>query len=228
MNLSGKVVVITGASKGLGLELAKLFAKEGAKLAIGSRSEKELNQVAQATGAAAIKTDVSNEKEVEALADLAVKKFGTIDIWINNAGVRIPHKVIEENDMTRVKAMFETNVFGTMHGARAALKEMKKQKNGVIINIISTAALAGRPNLAAYAASKFALVGFTQSIRGEAAPYNIRVIAVFPGGMQTHFFDEEKPGDFNNYMNPTTVAEKIVENLKLEVPQDEITIRRTG
>ncbi len=228
MNLSGKVVVITGASKGLGSALAKLFAKEGAKLTIGSRSEKELNQVAQATGAAAIKTNVTNEKEVEALANLAVKKFGTIDIWINNAGVRIPHQVIEETDMTRVKEMFETNVFGTMHGTRAALKQMKKQKSGVIINILSTAALAGRPNLAAYAASKFALVGFTQAIRGEAAPYNIKVIAVFPGGMQTHFFDEEKPGDFDKYMPPTAVAEKIVENLKSEAPQDELTIRRNG
>ena len=133
MNLGEKVVVITGASKGLGAELTKLLTKEGAQLVIGARSEKELKQTAEATGATSIKTNVTNERDVEALADLAVKKFGKIDIWINNAGVRIPHKDIEENDMTRVKEMFEINVFGSMHGARAALKQMKKQRSGTII-----------------------------------------------------------------------------------------------
>ncbi len=228
MELNGKVIVITGASKGLGAELSKLFAKEGAKLVIGSRNEAGLKQIAEATGAVALKVDVANEKEVEALGDLAVKKFGAIDIWINNAGVRIPHMAIEENDMTRVRNMFETNVFGTMNGARTALKHMKKQKNGVVMNILSTAALTGKANLAAYSASKFALVGFTQSIRQEATPFNVKVIAVFPGGMHTHFFDEEIPADFDKYMQPSIVAEKIIENLKLETPQDEITIKRTS
>ena len=102
MELNGKVIVITGASKGLGAELSKLFAKEGAKLVIGSRNEAGLKQIAEATGAVALKVDVANEKEVEALGDLAVKKFGAIDIWINNAGVRIPHMAIEENDMTQI------------------------------------------------------------------------------------------------------------------------------
>lgn len=228
MNLVGKVVIITGASKGLGAELSKLFAKEGAKLVIGSRNEAGLKQVAEATGAVVLKVNVANENDVNALGKLAVKTFGAIDIWINNAGVRIPHNVIEENDMSRVRDMFETNVFGTMNGARTALKEMKKQKSGVLINVLSTAALAGRANLAAYAASKFALVGFTQAIRAEAAPFNIKVMAVFPGGMQTHFFDEEMPADFDKYMPPSIVAEKIIENVKLEIPQDEITIKRTS
>lgn len=228
MNLQGKVVVITGASKGLGAALAKLLSKEGSKLVISARSEEELAEVAKATGAVAVRCDVSIENQVKNLAEETVKRFGRIDIWINNAGVRVPQEVIETVDMKRVKQMFEINVFGTMHGAREALKQMKSQKHGTIVNILSTAALEGKPNRAAYASSKFALIGFTQAIRQEAAPFGISVVAIYPGGMQTNFFDEQKPSDYSEFMDPGQVAEKIVENLKAEKPQEELILKRSS
>ncbi len=226
MELKDKVVVITGASKGLGAELAKTFAKEEAKPVISARNEEELKKVAMSTGGAWMPCDVSQEEEVDKLAKFVLTKFGRIDVWINNAGVRLPHATIEETNMKRIREIFDINVFGTMHGCRVALKQMKKQKSGVVVNILSTAALEGKPKRAAYAASKFALVGFTQAIRAEATSFGIKVIAVYSGGMQTHFFDEEKPLDYSEYMNPSEVARKIVDNLKQENPQEEQVIKR--
>ncbi len=228
MNLYGKVVVVTGASKGLGAELTKMLAKEGAKLVACARNERELKEVAKATGATAITVDVSDENQVKKLAEAAVQKFGRIDIWINNAGTWLPHATAEDMDMKRVKEMIDTNLFGTMYGSREALKQMKKQKHGTIINIVSSSGLEGRAGSSGYAASKFGATGFTRSIRLETVNLGVKVIGVYPGGMKTTIFDEKKPENYGEFMNTGEVAKKIVENLKQDQPQEEQILKRNS
>jgi NAD(P)-dependent dehydrogenase (short-subunit alcohol dehydrogenase family) len=226
MELEGKVVVITGGSKGLGSALAMGFLKEGCKTVISSRSPSESTDTSSNTGATWVKADVRIEEEVMALAAEAVRKFGKIDVWVNNAGVRIPHNPIEDTDWKRAHEMMEVNYFGTVYGSKAALLQMKKQGSGTIINILSTSALQGRPNSSAYAASKYAAKGFTDSLRAESKDCNITVVSVYPGGMKTRFFDEQVPDDYNAYMDPGTVASKIIENVKAGTPLEELIIRR--
>ncbi|HDY73199.1 MAG TPA: SDR family oxidoreductase [Candidatus Jorgensenbacteria bacterium] len=226
MELKDKVVVITGASKGLGRELAQTFTKEGAKVVISARSEKELQEVAEELGALAIAADVTKENDVESLARDVVREYGRIDIWINNAGAWIPHGPIEELDMKRVHDMMEVNLFGTMYGSRVALIQMRKQNGGMIINILSTSALEGRSGSSGYCASKYAAVGFTKSLRKETKDSGITVISIYPGGMQTNLFDEEKPEDIDKYMQPSFVVERIVQNLQQREPKEELIIRR--
>jgi NAD(P)-dependent dehydrogenase (short-subunit alcohol dehydrogenase family) len=227
--MKDKVVVITGASKGLGKGLAQLLASKGNKVIICARRKDEVEETAKEIGALAFVADVTKEDDIKALAAFVLKSFGRIDIWINNAGVWVPHAPIEEMDLTRMHTMFEINVFGTMYGSKAALLQMRRQEEGgVLVNILSTSALNGRPTSSGYAASKWAARGFTESIREEYKGTNIKVIGVYPGGMQTNLFDEEKPSHIAEYMTYESVAQKIVENLELEHPQDDLIIQRPG
>lgn len=226
MELKGKVVVITGGSKGLGKELAALLVKEGCTVVISSRTKTELKQTAQELGVFPVVADVTKEKQVQKLAARTVKKFGRIDIWINNAGTWMKPAPIEELDLKLVQEILKVNLFGVIHGSRAALVQMKKQQSGTIINILSTAALESKNNEAGYVASKFAARGFTEVLQLEAAPYGIKVLSVFPGGMQTDFFNEQRPDYYDKFQDPQTVATAIVENLKLNTPQERLVIRR--
>jgi short-subunit dehydrogenase len=106
------------------------------------------------------------------------------------------------------------------------MTEMRKQGNGIIMNIISSAALGGRPTLSGYSASKFAEDGFTKALRMELDGSGVKVVAVYPGGMRTNLFDEAKPADFNDYMDPNDVAEKIIANIELENPEEDQILKR--
>ncbi len=226
MDLKDKIVVITGSSKGLGKALGAAFAHEKSKVVLSARSLAELQEVSKEIGAPYYVTDVTDEKQVSDLADFVVKKFGRIDIWINNAGVWVPHHSVEEIESGRLHEMMEVNLFGTIYGTKAALREMKKQGYGTIINVLSTSALDGRPQSSGYCASKFAANGFTKSLRLEAKPVGITVLAVFPGGMKTSFFDERPPAGHENFMETGFVAGKVIENLKREEPEEELIVRR--
>ena len=226
MELKNKVIVITGAGSGLGKELAYGFAEKGAHVVISGPTGKSLNSIAQEINGVAIAADARNEQEMTRVAEVAVTQFGRIDIWINNAGIWLPHASAEEMDMVRVREMVDVNLFGTMHGTRAALRVMKKQNSGAIINILSTSALEGRAGSSAYAASKYGAVGFTKSVRLEVNNSNIEVVVIYPGGMKTHIFDEKTPPDFERYMPPEFVAGKIIENMEKELPEEELVIRR--
>ncbi|MBI5037446.1 MAG: SDR family oxidoreductase [Candidatus Kerfeldbacteria bacterium] len=226
MQLNKKIIVITGASKGLGSALAEAALREGARVVRSARvlprgsSRYTPNEIW-------IRADVTKPADMDRLAKSAIKHFGTIDIWINNAGVRIPHGPIEKINIPRMHRMMEVNLFGMLYGSRTALNHMKRRRQGTIINILSTSALTGRANSAAYCASKYAATGFTKSLRLEAAPKKISVIGVYPGGMRTNFFDEQRPADYDKYMNPAYVAERIIANLKRSSPREELIIKRT-
>lgn len=222
-----KVVVITGGSKGIGKALAVALIAQGAQVVICSRDKTEIESVAKEIGATPFVADVTKADDVTALARFAVEKFGRIDVWVNNAGVWMPHSPLQNLDIERVRQMFDINVFGLMYGTKAALIEMQKQGSGTIINISSTSGLSGKPNSSGYAASKWAVRGFTDSIREECKGTNISVLTVFPGGTKTNLFDEAPRADYKDFMTPEYVAEKIVANLDLPTPEPELIIKRS-
>ena len=225
MQLNKKVIVITGASKGLGKALAEAALREGSRVVRSARTiPRGISR--HTPNEAWIRADVTKPSDMNRLAQSAVKMFGRIDIWINNAGTRIPHGPIENINIPRMHQMMEVNLFGILFGSRAALVHMKRRRQGTIINILSTSALNGRANSAAYCASKYAATGFTKSLRLEVASKKISVIGVYPGGMRTHFFDEQKPADYDAYMDPAYVAQRTIANLKRANPQEELIIKR--
>lgn len=226
MNLKNKVVVITGATKGLGKALASSFLDEKAKVVISARSVKELQNVSKEIGAIPFVCDVSSENDIKKLANFAVRKYGSIDIWVNNAGIVLPHQEIERIDSKLAHNVFEVNFFGIFFGSREALKIMKKQKRGTIVNIISVSSLVGRPLSSIYASSKWAVRGFTESLRLALRSENISVIAVHPGGFQTTIFGKFKPVGYDDWMKTEYVADKIIKNLKLKKPKTEIIINK--
>ncbi len=228
MNLKGAVVVITGSSTGLGAALARVLASEGARVVLSSRSssEAELKKIAADLNAEYCLADVTNEADVTKLADFALQKFGHLDLWINNAGTWIPHAAIEKMDMRGVHDMVEVNLFGTIYGAKAALIQMKKQRSGCILNVLSVSALEGHVGSAGYGASKSAAAGFTNVLRKEAAPFGIQVLEFYPGGMRTRLFGERMPANYDQYMDPLDVARKVIDNLKLDEPEERLIIRR--
>jgi len=224
MNLKDKIVVITGGSKGFGKTLAEFFIKEGSKVVISSNNKDDIENTAKEIGAVGICADVTKEEDLIILANEVIKNFGQIDIWVNNAGLWMGNDLVENLDMEKVRKMFDVNVVGTMNGSRVALRLMKEKGKGIIMNILSTAALAGRPSLSAYCASKWAVDGFTKSMREEND--NILILSVYPGGMKTEIFNDSKPDDWNEFMETSYVTEKVINNLKLENPEKELVIRR--
>lgn len=224
MELKDKVVVITGGTRGLGKSLSLCFLKNGSKVVVCSRKEDKLKNLEN--GILGMKADVIKENELENVVKFVKEKFGKLDIWVNNAGIWLPHLPIEKTDWGKAHNLIEVNLFGMVYGSKVALTQMRKQGFGSIVNIISTSALEGKINETAYCSSKFAAMGFTKSLMKEVDGKNIKVLAVYPGGMRTNLFDEDRPEKYNEFMDPSSVADKIVENLKKNVPEDELIIRR--
>ena len=225
MNLKDKIIVITGGSKGFGKALAKAFLDEGSTVIISSNNGIEIKAVAKEIGALGICADVTKEEDLIHLADKTIKKFGVIDIWINNAGIWIKKALVEDLDMSLVRKMFEVNIVGTINGCRVALRVMKEKGTGTIINIISDSALK-LPKISAsvYSASKWAVNGFTKSAREENT--DISILSIYPGAMKTEIFGENKPNNYSDFMEPEYVAERVIDNLKKENPEEELVIQR--
>lgn len=213
MKMQGKIVVITGGTRGLGRALRVSFGARGNSVVIAARSIDKTSYDRE-SGILSVRTDVIKELDVKRLADLVVEKYHRIDIWINNAGIWLPHAPIEKIDIKMVHKMMEVNLFGTIYGSKYALIQMRKQKGGVIVNILSSSALDGGIGSSGYCASKFAASGFTKCLRLESENDNVKVVSVYTRGMRTNLFDEEKPMSYDNFMDPGYVAEKIITNLK--------------
>ena len=224
MNIKDKVVVITGGSSGFGKSLAEAFLKEEAIIIINSNNKKELKKFSKEIGIFGVCGDVTKEKDLINLARKTITKFGRIDIWINNAGLWIPHDLVENFDMERVGKMFNVNVFGVINGSRVALRYMKEINSGVILSIISDSALAERPMASTYCASKWAVNGFTKSIREENKNKNISIFSIYPGAMKTELFGNIKPENYDEMLDPKYVAEKVIENLKRDLPEEDLII----
>lgn len=227
MNLENKVVVITGGTKGIGYSLAKAFKEEKAKVVVCARNADELKQTADELDVIGIKTDITKENEVQSLADQTVNTFGKIDIWVNNAGSWMSHDYVEDFDIEKVRKMFDVNFFGTLFSVRSVVKEMKKQNNGLILNVISASALVGRPKSSMYASSKWAVRGLTESLKEELKDTHIQTFAVYPIGTKTAIFDTERaPADYDSYMEAGDVAKMVIDNLRKDNPEVDLFIKK--
>jgi short-subunit dehydrogenase len=193
--LEDKVVVITGASSGIGRATALEFARQGAKLVLAGRDANALHEVEQEAtdlSASAITTvcDVVDEKQVEALASKAEEAYGHIDIWVNNAGVNLFGK-FDDTPSDDYRRVIETNFFGYVHGTRAALTRFKAQNHGSLINVDAIEGVVPTPFNSAYAASKHAIRALASSLRMELLLdelYDIHVSTVVPASVDTPMF----------------------------------------
>jgi len=226
MTLQDKIVVITGASQGFGKALAQAFKQENAKVVISSHDKKNLELTARELFVEHFFADVTSFEDVKKLGEYVIGKYGKIDFWINNAGIQIAPSLVEEVDIQKLRRLFNVNFFGYFYGCQVALSQMKKQNNGVIININSTAGLDGKPGISAYVSSKFAIKGLTESIRKEVKDLDIKILGVFPGGMQTEIYKEKYPDDLKEYMEVDTVVGKVMANLKSDNPELDFVIKR--
>jgi NADP-dependent 3-hydroxy acid dehydrogenase YdfG len=185
----GKVVVITGASSGLGEAAARLLAAQGARLVLGARRAERLQSLAKELTAAggqalAVTTDVADRRQGQALVDAAVKAFGRVDVMLNNAGV-MPQSLLERLKVEEWDRMIDVNIRGVLYGIAAALPVMKAQKSGHFINVSSVAGHRVGPGSTVYAATKFAVRALSEGLRQEVKPYNIRTTVISPGAVAT-------------------------------------------
>lgn len=186
-NIAGKVIVITGASSGLGEAAVRRLAADGAKLVLGARRVDRLKALAAELGLpedAAVETDVTDAQQVKALVDGAVAKHGRIDVIINNAGL-MPHSPLERGKIEDWDRMIDVNIKGVLYGIAAALPHMTRQKSGHIINVSSVAGHKVGKNNAVYCATKTAVRVLSEGLRQEVKPHNIRTTIISPGAVQS-------------------------------------------
>lgn len=187
--LEGRCAIVTGAGQGIGRALARGLAEQGANVVVaelnGPNGEKVAQDIKAAGGrAVAIRTDVSNEASVNAMADQTLKAFQRVDILVNNAAI-FPASSVAELNLNEWEEVLRTNLWGTLYCCRAVMPVMKKQKSGRIINFASGRALQGSKHGAHYAASKGGIISFTRSLALELAPHGITVNSICPGAIDT-------------------------------------------
>jgi NAD(P)-dependent dehydrogenase (short-subunit alcohol dehydrogenase family) len=223
-----KVLVVTGAGQGLGKEIAKIFSENEYTVIISDKNKDLLTKTAKVFPSVPIVADVTSSEQVERLADEVVATCGRIDIWINNAGVWFPKTPINDIPISSFENLCTVNVFGVFNGMKAAITPMKKQSQGMVVNISSTTAFDGMNGSSSsiYVASKYAIRGLTNTIREEAAEDGITVMGVYPGGMKTALFDAEKPSAYKTFMSPEDVAMAVYENITKEHPELELVLKR--
>lgn len=226
MKIENKVIVITGGSQGLGKSLASQFAKNGCRVIISSDNVENLESTAKELSVDYFLADVTVYDNLLSLGKYVFEKYGAIDIWVNNAGIQIAPSLVEDVNIKRLRYLYDVNFFGYFYGCQIALRQMKKQGRGLIININSTAGLEGKANISAYSSSKFAIRGLTESIRKEIINPDIKIYAVHPGGIQTDIYKEKYPDDIKEYMQVDGVAEKVIENLMSDEPEQDLIIKR--
>ena|SRR3989338_3128951 len=196
IELNGMSAIITGGSRGIGKALAREFFERGARVLICARDKKELEATCKEIDPSGkkffgINTDVSKISDCEKLINLAVKKFGTIDILINNAGTYGEIGEFEKTNLKKWTKTLEVNLFGTVYCTRLVLSLMKKARTGAIINFAG-GGVGGKfplPNFSAYYTSKMAIAGFTETVASEVANWGIRINCVSPGAVNTGITD---------------------------------------
>jgi NADP-dependent 3-hydroxy acid dehydrogenase YdfG len=186
-NIEGKVVVITGASSGLGEATARYLSERGAIVVLGARRRERIDALAAeiaGTGgqALAVVTDVTDAAQVQRLVDAAIERFSRVDVMLNNAGL-MPHSPLERRKIEDWDRMIDVNLKGVLYGIAAVLPQMQRQKSGQIINVSSVAGHKVRAGGAVYSATKTAVRVLTEGLRMEVKPWNIRTTIISPGAV---------------------------------------------
>jgi len=187
--LDGKLAIITGGGSGIGAATAKVFADAGAVVVVTGRRLEPLQKVAAEIGGHAIACDVSNHADVKAMFSEAHKITGTVDILLNTAGGPGPIAPVADVNMDAWIACMNINLVGAMYCLQEAAKIMRVQKSGSIINMSSLMGIQGYPMRSAYTATKFALIGITETMARELGPVNVRVNALMPGAVSGENMD---------------------------------------
>ncbi|WP_366519300.1 SDR family oxidoreductase [uncultured Caulobacter sp.] len=191
--IAGKIIVITGASSGLGEAAARHLAAQGATVVLGARRADRIEALATALTEAGLKakaivTDVVDRDQVKNLVDTAVAEFGRVDVMLNNAGL-MPLAPLERLKIDEWDQMIDVNIKGVLYGVAAALPHMKAQKSGHIINVSSVYGHVVDPGATVYCATKFAVRALSEGLRKEVKPYNIRTTIVSPGAVSTELLE---------------------------------------
>lgn len=220
MNLQDQVCVITGAARGIGLAAAKALSARGARVVLVDLDAAALNEAVEALPqdrALAVQADVTRAEDMERVVVEARARWDEIAIWINNAGLA-RHRWITDYSEGEIDLMLAVNLKGTILGSQAALRAMRPQRRGHIINVISTASLRGIPSETVYCAAKWGVRGFTQGLAEEAAPHRIRVTAILPGGVDTAFWDDasERAAPKQLFLKPEHIADGILRCLEMD------------
>lgn len=237
-SVKDQVVVITGASSGIGRATALLFGQKGATTVLAARNREALDTVAQeierARGQAhVIAADVSEWEQVQRVASEAVTRFGGLDTWVNNAAVSA-YGTVAQMEVSEIQRIVQVNLMGQIHGMKAALEQMRKQGRGTIVNVASALAERSVPLQAAYCATKHGIKGFSEALRLEleAEGLPIDVVLVMPSSINTPLFRHARsklgvmPMPIPPVYEPRVVAEAIVE--MAERPQRQVVVGGSG
>jgi short-subunit dehydrogenase len=187
MDVKGKVVLVTGASEGIGAATARLLASRGARVAVAARSIEKLNVLAEELpDGLAIQADMTQPASITAMVDAVVERYGRIDVLVNNAG-RALRAAIADIKIVDLQNIIDLNVFGPLLAMQAVIPHMREQGGGSIVNISSNVSKMAIPTIGAYAATKYAINGLTLTARGELADDGIVVTVMYPGQTATNF-----------------------------------------
>jgi 3-oxoacyl-[acyl-carrier protein] reductase len=220
-NQTQKTALVTGSTRGIGKETTLLLLKKGLNVIISSRSQDSVDNVieeildkfpSKKENILGLKCDVSKHSEVKTLVDVSVKRFGRIDVLVNNAGI-VYFKCLLDTTGEEWDKTIDTNLKGVFLLTKEVLPYMIENKSGVIINVSSGAGKYGFPNLSAYCASKFGIIGLTESVAKEVTDYNVKIMAICPGRVDTKMIKDIVKVGYNtsnrNLMKPEEVANKI-------------------
>ena len=216
MNFENKVVVITGASSGIGEATAEKFAKNGANLVLVARRKEKLEQVEKNLSQYSVKTlicvcDVSDKEQVKQMSEKVIDTFSKIDILVNNAGFVIYGK-IEELSIEDIESQMKTNYFGTIYCTKSFLPYLLKQSFGHIVNVASVGGSFGVPGIASYCATKFAMLGFSEGLHHELHDTNVGVTVVSPIMVRTSLFDHPSFKNFTKFATGVSLSSETVAN----------------
>jgi len=213
MKFKGKTVLITGSSSGIGKETAIQFAKRGANIILVARRKEKLEQVANDIKKFNVSTlvcdcDVSDKSQVKKMSNIVSKNYPSIDILVNNAGFAI-YDSVKNLAIEEIESQMATNYFGMIYCVKNFLPDMLEKKSGHIVNVASVAASIGLPGIASYCASKFAMLGFSESLKHELKGTGVGITVVSPIMVRTNFFDHLSFQNMPKY-SPTSLSAESV------------------
>jgi len=234
MDFKNKVVLITGASSGIGKETAKQFAIRGSHVILVARRKHRLEQIAEDlkkfnTSILVCECDIANKVEVEEMSKIVLEKFDSIDILVNNAGFAIYGSVYDLT-IEEIESQMQTNYFGMIYCIKNFLPSMIKKKSGHIVNVASVAASIGLPGIASYCASKVAMLGFSEGLKNELRGIGIGITVVSPIMVRTEFFNQPSFEKIPKY-SPISISDKTVAKAILRAansPRLEIIVPATA